>query len=144
MATEIHFYHNAPEPFEAACRIAERAVKGGRRLAVRIPDPRQCQRFDQMLWTLDARGFVPHVAIDSPLAAETPVVLGGGAADWPHHDVLLNLGSDTPQEFGSFAMLMEVVADDDESRQAARARWRGYRDQGLTPIAHDLAARNSS
>lgn len=141
MATEIHFYHNTPDRLAAACRIATRAVAAGRRLAVRIPDAEFGRRFDALLWTAEPRNFVPHVMIDSPLAAETPVVIGPAGAPWPHRDVLLNLGDDLPEGFERFAMLMEVVGREDDARVAARARWRGYRALGIEPVPHDLAGR---
>lgn len=140
MSPEIHFYHNTPDRLAAACRIATRAYLAGRRLAVRIPDPAQRNRFDHLLWVADARAFVPHVAAESPLAAETPVVFGGAGASWPHHDVLLNLGDDAPEGFDGFAMLMEVVGTDERSRTAARERWRDYKARGMAPVPHDLAA----
>lgn len=141
--TEIHFYHNTPDRFAAACRIAQRACNAGRRLAVRIPDASLARRFDQLLWTFDQLAFVPHVMADSPLAAETPIVIGGGTAPWPHHDVLLNLGNDLPAEHADFVMLMEVVGADDADRDAARQRWRSYKQAGFEPIPHDLAPRGS-
>ena len=144
MATEVHFYHNTPDRLAAACRIAARALKGSRRLAVRIPDRELGARFDELLWTFDERSFVPHVGVGSPLAGETPIVIGDGLGEWPHHDVLLNLGDDLPLEFERFAMLMEVVSADDEARAAARDRWRSYQSRGLAPIPHDLAGRERS
>ncbi len=144
MGTEIHFYHNTPDRLAAACRIATRAYSAGRRLAVRIPDEPLRRRFDQLLWTAEPRSFVPHVAARSPLACETPVVFGGATEDWPHADVLLNLGDDTPDDFERFAMLMEVVGSDDASRLAARQRWRDYKAMGLEPVPHDLADKGSA
>ncbi len=141
MDTEIHFYHNTPDRLAAACRIAARAFVGGRRLAVRIPDEAQRRRFDQLLWTFEPGSFVPHVAVDSPLAAETPIVFGGSGSSWPHGDVLLNLGDDLPPDFQRFAMLLEVVSTDDDARQAARMRWKHYRGCGIEPVPHDLASR---
>ena len=144
MGTEIHFYHNTPDRLAAACRIASRAVAAGRRLAIRIPDEPMRRRFDQLLWTAEPRSFVPHVAADSPLAGETPIVFGGADEDWPHRDVLLNLGNDEPSGFEGFAMLMEVVGTDEPSRLAARARWRDYKARGMAPIPHDLAQRSAA
>ncbi|MCP5241360.1 MAG: DNA polymerase III subunit chi [Zoogloeaceae bacterium] len=141
--TEIHFYHNAPDRLAAACRIAQRACGAGRRLAVRIPDTTLARRFDQLLWTFDQLAFVPHVMADSPLAPETPIVIGHAEANWPHHDVLLNLGNDLPAEHAAFSMLMEVVGPDDTDRAAARERWRSYKSAGFEPIPHDLAKRGS-
>ena len=144
MGTEIHFYHNTPDRLAAACRIAARALSGGRRLAVRIPAEAQRRRFDQLLWTHEPGSFVPHVAVDSPLAGETPIVFGGGEAAWPHADVLLNLGDDLPADFAQFAMLLEVVGTDDASRQAARTRWMHYKGCGLEPVPHDLGSKAPS
>ena len=68
-------------------------------------------------------------------------MFGGADVDWPHHDVLLNLGNDEPAGFEGFAMLMEVVGTDEPSRLAARTRWRDYKARGMVPIPHDLAQR---
>ncbi|MCB1887479.1 MAG: DNA polymerase III subunit chi [Rhodocyclaceae bacterium] len=144
MATEIHFYHNTPDRIAAACRIAARALAGGRRLAVRIPDDTQRRRFDHLLWTFEPGSFVPHVAVESPLAGETSIVFGGKDSAWPHDDVLLNLGDDLPGEFERFAMLLEVVSTDEDARQAARSRWKHYRGCGIEPMPHDLGSRGES
>jgi len=34
-----------------------------------------------------------------------------------------------------------VVATDEADRERARLRWRHYRQQGIEPVRHDLAAR---
>ena len=146
--TEIKFYHNAPDRLMAACSIAAKAIRQGRRVVVHAPDPALARRFDDMLWTAQPLSFVPHVAADSPLAARTPIVIASRLDNLPDietmRDVLLNLDnrSQPPQEFTRYNMLVEVVSTDESDRQLARQRWQSFKEQGLTVTAYDLAKPN--
>lgn len=138
--TEIKFYHNAPDRLMAACSIAAKAVRQGRRVVVHAPDPALAQRFDNMLWTAQPLSFVPHVAADSPLAARTPIVIASRLDNPPHNDVLLNLSDDpVPDVFTRFDMLVEIVSTQDADRQQARQRWQMFKARGHTITAYDLA-----
>ena len=86
--------------------------------------------------------FVPHVAAGSPLAAETPVVIGTRLEALADNDVLINLGDDLPGGFERFSLVIEVVGPTDPERQAARGRFRRYKEQGHTLSAHDLNQRS--
>jgi DNA polymerase-3 subunit chi len=79
------------------------------------------------------------VVASDPLAPETPVLLTAEAIDTPHHEVLVNLGRQTPPMFSRFDRLIEVVSGNDEDRTLARDRWRFYKDRGYPLNAHDLA-----
>jgi len=95
-----------------------------------------------MLWAFQPLAFVPHVAAASPLAAETPVVIGNTLDCLPHDDVLINLGNDLPTGFERFRLVLEIVGPSDDERQAARDRYRRYKQQGHALDAHDLAQRS--
>ena len=75
MAPRVQFYHNTPDRLALTRELVAGAHQRGRRIAIRCADPAQLKRLDQSLWTAEPLSFVPHVAIDSALAAETPVVL---------------------------------------------------------------------
>lgn len=140
--SDVHFYHNAEDKLAAACRLAVKAFGAGRKVAVRVPDPTQARRLDQLLWTFEQLSFVPHVRLDSPLASETPVVIGDTQDGiWPHNDVLINLGLDLPEGVDTFRMVVEVVGQAEEDRQPARDRWRHYKAAGHTLTAHGLGNR---
>ena len=96
-----------------------------------------------MLWTGEALSFIPHVAIDSPLAGETPVVLAvaGAETPWPHTDLLFNLADDLPSQPEDFRMLIEIVGQDDAEKHAARQRWATYRQRGYELKAFDAERR---
>ncbi len=143
--TRVRFYHNARDAVALACELVAKAYAGGRRIAVRLPDPGSARRLDQMLWSFDQLAFIPHVPSDSPLAAETAVVLGhaGDGEHWPHEDLLFNLAPDVPHAFDRFRMLVEVVGQGDDERNPARARWMQYKAAGLSLEAFDAERREA-
>jgi DNA polymerase-3 subunit chi len=139
--TDVRFYHNAPDRLRVACVLTAKASGGGRRVSVFAPDGNIARHFDQMLWSFQPLAFVPHVAAGSPLAAETPVVIGTRLEALPDDDVLINLGDDLPDGFERFSLVIEVVGPSDPERQAARGRFRRYKEQGHALSAHDLNQR---
>ncbi len=140
--TDVRFYHNAPDRLRVACVLTAKASGGGRRVSIFAPDGNVARHFDQMLWSFQPLAFVPHVAAGSPLAAETPVVIGTRLETLADNDVLINLGDDLPGGFERFSLVIEVVGPTDPERQAARGRFRRYKEEGHTLSAHDLNQRS--
>lgn len=136
--TSIDFYFNAADKLQVACRLAGKAVAQGKRLLIYAPQADTAQRIDRMLWTWQATGFVPHCFAHDPLAAETPVLIVSATDADAACDVLLNLAADTPPAFERFERLLELAAQDDEDRRAARARYKFYRERGYRIADHDL------
>ena len=137
--TSIDFYFNADDRLQVACRLAGKAMKQNQRLLIHVPDNELAARIDKMLWTWPAIGFVPHCAVHSPLAAETPVLIASGDETPEGCDVLLNLGASCPPHFERFARLLEVVSNDDADKEKGRGRFRFYRERGYKITNHDLA-----
>lgn len=140
--TDVRFYHNAPDRLRVACVLTAKASGGGRRVSVFAPDGNVARHFDHMLWSFQPLAFVPHVAAGSPLAPETPVVIGSCLDALPHDDVLINLGDELPSGFERFQLVIEIVGQSEPERQAARTRFRSYKAQGHHLDAHDLNQRN--
>ena len=137
--TRIDFYRYAEDKQHYACRLAAKASRSTR-VVVYSPDRTTLDRFDQALWTVPATGFVPHCYADSPLAAETPVLLATSGEALPHHDVLLNLADEWPPFFATFDRLLEVVGTDDTDKALARARYAFYKDRGYELRVNDVDA----
>lgn len=137
--TSVDFYFNAADRLQVACRLAGKALAQGKRLLIYAPQAETAQSIDRLLWTWPATGFVPHCRAGDALAAETPVLIADAAGTAARCDILLNLGRETPPAFERFERLLEVVARDDGDRQAARERYRFYRERGFRVANHDLA-----
>lgn len=136
--TSIDFYHGANDKVQAACRLIGDLYAEGRKVLVYAPADATAAQVDRLLWVQPSIGFVPHCRSDSPLAAETAILIGASLDDTRHHDVLVNLDGDLPPAFSRFERLIEIVGTDDADRQPARARYKFYRDRGYPLTTHDL------
>lgn len=143
----VDFAFGAPHRLRKACEVVHRHYLAGRHVLVYTADARRLAHFDQLLWSFESTAFVPHVADDDPLAADTPVLLSqrlalplpldaGGEPPW-----LLNLDLALPPAPERFKRILEIVSLHVEDRQAARERWRQYQALGHDMHAHDLASR---
>jgi DNA polymerase III subunit chi len=141
----VQFYHNAENPLALACELAERAFAGGRKVALRVPDGTAARQLDQLLWSFHQLAFVPHVMAGTPLAPETPVIIGraDAAAEWPHHEILFNLADDVPPGIEQFRMLIEIIGQDEAQKGPARARWKHYKSLDLPLQAFDAVRREA-
>lgn len=136
--TRIDFYTHVEDKLKTACALAGKAYGRGLKVTVFCPDADAALRFDRLLWTTPATGFVPHCGPDDPLAGETPVIVDARGEKLLHDQVLINLRPEWPPFFGRFQRLVEIVSRDDGDRAAARERFRFYRDRGYEIATHDL------
>lgn len=138
--TRVEFYSSPDPKLQVACRLVATAIRQKSRVVVYAPDENTARSLDKLLWTFQANGFVPHCMARHALASETPIVITGEAAEMPHHQVMLNLHSDSPPSFSRFERLIELVGDSEGDRQLARERYRFYRERGYEISHHDLPA----
>lgn len=137
--TRIDFYTKVDDKYRFACKLCAKAAANRMRVNVFTPDEAATERFDKLLWTVPATGFVPHCRADHPLAAETPILIHHAPIDFLHDDILLNLNDAWPPFFGRFQRLIEIVSTDEADVQQARERFRFYRDRGYELTTHDMS-----
>jgi DNA polymerase III subunit chi len=138
--TRVDFYTDAADKGEVACRLAAKAMQQKQRVLIVTSDQALLQRVNVMLWTHPPIGFVPHCFVHDKLATQTPVLLSHSSEDPPHDQVLINLGDERPSTFARFARLLEIVSTDEADKNAARERFRFYRDRGYAMQTHRLGA----
>lgn len=139
--TRVFFYHGASDRIAAACALIRGAHAQGKPVLVYAPDETVAQEIDRALWTSSALSFVPHCRADSPLAAETPILIAGSLDSPPQDERLMSLGDDIAPGFSRFESLIEVVGQGEDERQAARERVKHYRDRGYEVSFTDLSDR---
>jgi DNA polymerase-3 subunit chi len=137
--TGVEFHFNAPHKLGYACRLLRKAALKGAKVAV-TGEEQFLRELDTVLWTFEPLEFVPHCFASAPanMLAATPIVLCPSAREAPHHDVLVNLGSQVPEGFERFARLIEVVTVDEGDRMEARRRWQHYKSRGYELKRIDL------
>lgn len=128
-----------------ACALTAKAWKAGHRVCLLAADRDRAAEFDELLWTFRDISFVPHALVDSDAVGEVPVLVGWGDPGAIQNgitdvDVLVNLGDDMPPAVGKFDRIAEIVGGNADERQAARQRYRTYRDQGHELHSHSIDA----
>jgi DNA polymerase-3 subunit chi len=129
---------------KAACQLVEKAFLGGERVLVWLQDESQQATFDDLLWTFGDRAFVPHEPLAAdPTTSEAPVQLFAGAtlpaAALPGgFSTLVTLRDEANAAALQFDRVIEVLDADPVVRTTGRARFRFYRERGVTPNHHEL------
>ncbi|MEO6407552.1 MAG: DNA polymerase III subunit chi [Burkholderiaceae bacterium] len=142
--TEIAFHFNVPDRLAYACRLLRKATRQGARVAVTAPLA-TLRGLDRALWIFEPEEFVAHALLPAGAAAPerlapTPVWLAERADDVAAvHEVLVNLGSETPPGFERYARLIEIVGTDEAERAAARSRWKHYAARGYALQGHEAS-----
>lgn len=137
--TRVDFHFNVPDKLGYGCRLVRKVRQAGHRAVIYCDDRAQLGRFDQALWTFAPLSFIAHTMADDRLAMRTPVLLTDRICDLPHHDVLINLGSITPEFFSRFERLVEIVTTDEDDRASGRSRFRFYKDRGYPLSTHEVS-----
>lgn len=134
---------SAAARLKVACRIAEKAYEASQSVLVWHTDRAELEAMDKMLWTFADTSFVPHEWLgDGGLAgAEAPVLLGTAPPGAPV-EVLINLSlaAEPPSFLAQVARVAEVIDGEPARRDAGRARFKAYRQMGLSPETHNLQA----
>jgi DNA polymerase-3 subunit chi len=139
--TQVFFYHGAADKIAAACALLSGAYAKKKPMLVFAPEKEVANSVDRMLWTQPALSFVPHCRADSPLAAETPILITDSLETLPQDERLMNLSQIVPPGFSRFQSLIEVVGQADDERAAARDRVKFYKDRGYEVRYFDLSER---
>jgi DNA polymerase III subunit chi len=87
---------------------------------------------------------MPHCfAGDSAdVLAHSPIVLSAQLIEINvQSQVLLNLGAPLPAGFERFERLIELVGQDSDDLQAARTRWKHYKDRGYALSRYDVVSK---
>ena len=139
--TAVDFHSGVADKLAYACRLLRKALRGGQPVVV-TGKPGDLNRLDQLLWTFEPGEFLPHARWKAGQAppdrlARTPLWLADQPGDTGLDQVLVNLGPEAAPQAAHFTRVIELVGEDPDEVAAARARWRHYRAEGLTPTNHD-------
>ena len=129
--TRVDFHSKVPDKLLYACRLIRKARTAGMKVVVYLQDAQQLSQFDQALWTFSEQDFIPHVVAGDELAAQTDVIMSFDASDeLPHHQILVNLSTLTPDHFARFERMFEIVSTDEQDLTAGRGRYKHYQNRG--------------
>lgn len=121
--------------FLTVCRICEKAYDQQKSVYIQTATQQDAELLDKLLWTYNDTSFLPH----SLAPAKTPIIIAH--SDSPpsdNYDILINLTQNILAFFNQFQRVIEVVSGEETHRQAARLRYRFYRDNQCELQSHQL------
>lgn len=127
--TKVFFYHGVSNRLQFAIhRLIIPCYRQNKPVTIYTASEGDAEKLDEMLWLEE--GFIPHCRINSPLAVDSPILIGtdldGSAID----QRLINLSDRIPPGFGRFLNLIEIIEASEEEIQSGRLRYKHYRDRG--------------
>lgn len=135
MPADIRFYHLTATPLERALpQLMEKTLGAGWRAVVKVADETVMQQLNTQLWTYNPASFLPHGSEKDGHVAEQPIYLTTQEENPNGAKLLAVTDGSTPPAPESFARVLDLFDGSDENAvQAARNRWKAYKDAG-----HDL------
>lgn len=138
--TQIDFYilqkSDDDSRLHFICRLTEKALSRGHRVMVATESAEQTKKLDELLWQFRPESFVPHTTAQDGLPA--PVFISHEQDDRDHHQVLINLREEIPQQFSRFERLLEVVIQAPQVLQSTRQHYAFYKARGYQLNSHKL------
>lgn len=139
---EITFYALADtdpsKRLSTACRIIEKAFQQKHSIYVHAASQAEAGHLSDLLWNIRPESFVPHHLVGDGPTPPPPVRIGWQSIPSEVRDVLINLHPDAPANPPQFRRIIEIVGGDDAMREAARAHWRAYKQQGFAITSHTV------
>lgn len=134
--SEVYFYtlrNDQPDAeLQFACRLSDKAWQLGHQVYIQVRSEEQAKQLDDLMWQFSPSSFVPHGRAETASAPDSPVTITTRPAPTTFRDLLINLTDTVCAEFNQFSRVSEIVAADNDSVEAGRARYRAYRDAGAT------------
>jgi DNA polymerase-3 subunit chi len=130
--TDISFYHLQRQPLsEALPRLLERVLASELHAVVLCGAPERMRMLDDLLWTYGQATFLPHGTSSSDRPDRQPVYLTLTEENPNQSTVLVVVDGATPACLDQFDRCLDMFdGNDNQALEAARDRWRQYRESG--------------
>jgi DNA polymerase-3 subunit chi len=134
--TEIRFYHLQSKRLEQALpEIAAKALEKKFRILVKAGSRERVEALDAALWTHDPASFLPHGYIKDGTEKDQPLFLTAEDENPNGADVLVLTDGAAAADISSYKLCLEIFdGNDEQAVDAARARWKQYKDAGHTIV----------
>jgi DNA polymerase-3 subunit chi len=129
---EIGFYHLTQSRLEEAMPpLLVKILAAGHRIVLRVPDAERLESLNRHLWTWSRDSFLPHGSRADGFPERQPVFLSTEIENPNGADVLVLTDETGLPEIAGFARVVDMFdGNDPEAVEAARWRWRHWREAG--------------
>lgn len=137
--TRVEFFFNVEDKLAKAAELCEKAVDKGRQLTIFTQGDAMDGALQQRLWQQSATSFLASAKTDEAIGQLSAIVFVRNSENLIQDDILINLRTEHPPFFSRFRYLIELVSNNDADKDAARVRFRFYRDRGYEIKSTDTA-----
>lgn len=117
------------------CLIVEKSYQAKETVYIHANSQEEAELIDKLLWTTREESFVPHSMSEEDAA---PILLGWTTPAKYSTHTLVNLTANIPAFYQQFERVIEMVYQDATIQQAARDRFRRYRESGQDLQTHKM------
>lgn len=132
MPADIRFYHLTATPLERALpQLLEKALGAGFHAVVKVADEAALDALNTQLWTYNPNSFLPHGGEKDGHASAQPIYLTRAEENPNGAKLLAVTDGSTSSAPESYERVLDLFDGSDENAvQAARTRWKTYKDAG--------------
>ncbi len=135
--TKVHFeLLEKPDRVEGIARLLLRRNRLEPHILILCPDEGFMAQLDERLWTIHPESFLAHAIAGEKSGANAlqPILLATGIVRDNDAEVLVNGCLEVPTDMSGFSHIVDFVDSwDDGLKQAARERFRTYRQLEMNP-----------
>ncbi len=140
---EISFYLlstiGAETRYAFACKLIEKAYRSGYFAYVITDSDNQSQWLDQLLWTFRPTSFVPHEIYRGTLPEfSNTILIGNVPAPEAWQKLIINLATPAVTALNNTERVLEILDNDEVTKQTGRQRYRYYQQLGLKIQTHQI------
>lgn len=130
--TEVSFYHLQRQPLSQALpKLLERALAAGHRAVVLAGSQERVEALDNTLWVYDPDSFLPHGTARAGFAEQQPIYLTTEDDNPNQASLLVLIDGMEPADISAYARCLDLFDGNDQAAvDAARLRWKKYKDAG--------------
>ena len=134
--SEVWFYHLQRQALEEVLPpLLEKVLAAKKRAVVILSSEERVEAINNLLWTHDERGFLPHGSARDGFAAEQPIWLTAIDENPNGAEILVLADGAHSARMAGYGRCLELFdGNDPASVVAARGRWKDYKEAG-----HDVA-----
>lgn len=122
-----------------ACKLAEKAYRGGQFCYILTENEKQSKTLDDLLWTFRAGSFVPHQICMEPVTSPPNMILiGNREAPEQWQPIIINLSTRYPENLDHCKRLLEILDTNESIKSEGRKRYKRYQQAGLPIVTHKM------
>ncbi len=120
------------------CLLLEAPYNAKESIYIYTAETNDDEHLDKLLWTYRDDSFLAHQLVAENADNTSPILIGSETPAAAQNNVLVNLSGTLPVFYRQFKRIIELVFADPSVQQAARERFRQYREQGCDIQTHKM------